>query len=70
MYKVHVGHREPEPGTLAFGAHILLENEPMCVVETKEQARGIMRQLIAEGFRPDQIYAVGFDLPGKQPDDA
>jgi hypothetical protein len=59
MYKIHVGHRKPEPNTL--GSHIFTENDPVSVTETKEEAREVMRTLIARGTKPGEIYAVGFD---------
>jgi hypothetical protein len=62
MFNIHVGHKKQEPcDAFPFGSHILTENEPVQIVETGEQAKEAMRQLIAQGVNRGEIYATGFE---------
>jgi hypothetical protein len=72
-YKVHLQNREPpqpiEIGGVFFETRIVPETPPLRVVETKQEAQDVMRELIAQGTLPGDLYAVGYDRPSvDQPD--
>ena len=66
MWKVHLVNREPPEPFWFLGrlieSHIIPETEPLRIVETQEQAREVMRELIAQGTRAAELYAVGFNM--------
>lgn len=65
MYKIHLENpAPPEPIMIAgklIETHIVPETPPLFVVETKDEAKAVMRKLIAEGVRASKLYAVGYD---------
>ncbi len=65
MYRIHLENREPpQPVEIAgklIETHIVPETPPLLVVETKEEAKKVMRKLIAQGIRASELYAVGYD---------
>jgi len=66
-YKIHLVNRKPpQPMKIAgilIETQIAPETPPLRVVETREEAKGAMRELMAHGILPGDLYAVGYDLP-------
>jgi hypothetical protein len=64
-YKIHLENREPPRGLEIAGkvveTQIVPETPPLCIVETNEEAKEVMRELIAQGIRRSELYAVGHD---------
>jgi hypothetical protein len=73
-YKIHLLNREPpQPIKIAgilIETQIVPETPPLRVVETKEETKGAMRELMAHGILPGDLYAVGYDLPPIEQADA
>jgi hypothetical protein len=68
-WKIHRENTVPIGGTLP-GAHIIPELPPLLTVETQEEAKEVMTRLIAQGVRPGDLYAVGYDYPSADLPDA
>jgi hypothetical protein len=73
-YKIHLVNRElPQPIKIAgllIETQIVPETPPLRMVETKEEAKAAMRELMAHGMLPGDLYAVGYDLPSIEQADA
>lgn len=67
-YKVHLLNKERGPVRIAgFDTQIVTETPPLQVVDTKEEAQQAMLELIAQGVRPFDLYAAGYDYPPTRP---
>jgi hypothetical protein len=66
-YEVHLQNREPPQPIRVAGSlvetRIVPETPALRVVDTKEDAQAVMREMIAQGVRPGDLYAVGYDWP-------
>jgi hypothetical protein len=66
-YKIHLENREPPQPIKVAGilieTQIVPETPPLGIVETKEEAKAAMCELMADGILPGDLYAVGYDLP-------
>jgi hypothetical protein len=74
VWKVHLENKEP-PTPLMIGdkpiaTHIVTETPPVAIVDTQEEAKQVMQDLIVQGIRPGDLYAVGFELQAMASDDA
>ncbi len=69
-YEVHLRNREtPQPINVAgvlVATRIVPETPPLQIVETVEDARKAMAELIAQGAPLGDIYAVGWDAPARR----
>jgi hypothetical protein len=61
MYKIHFENDNP-PLELS-GNRIHIESPPIKIVETKEDARRELQDLVKQGFT--RVYAVGSDWPSE-----
>lgn len=62
-WKIHRENANAKPigGTRPW-AHIVPETPPLLIVETQDEAKAAMARMIADGMRPCDLYAVGYDL--------
>jgi hypothetical protein len=74
VWKIHLENKEPALeftiGGKPFASHIIPETAPLATVNTQEEAKQVMQDLIAQGIRAEDIYAVGFELPSTASVDA
>lgn len=64
MWKIHLENKEP-PAPIIIAGHVLstrigIETPPIAIVDTQEEAKQVMQELIARGVPRLDLYAVGF----------